>query len=406
MQDDQRRRDLLLFFAMVALAALGNGLSDAVYANYFKDVYQVTTVQRALIEAPRELPGLLCAVIIAGLSRLGDIRTSLIAQVLAFAGLLALGLFTPSFGLMLVFLFINSLGMHLFMPLQDSIGMALAEPGQIGRRMGQYASVRMIVGFIAGLMVFFGFRLGFFTFHSPRKLIFLIGAGAFLLAAVAALMMSRGQPRGKAKPKARLVFRKAYRWYYLLTLLHGVQKQIAYVFGGWVIISILNKGPEVMSLLMIGASFISIFFARVLGRWIDRLGIMRMLALNAFVFVIVYSLYGLVVLGMGRDLLPKAGVTVLIIYALFILDRLSMQMGVVKSVYLKTIAVSDDEVTNALSTGISLDHLVSILMAQVSGFVWTAWGPHWVFFLAAIFSLGNLFVAWKVRREEQVQSAT
>ena len=85
------------------------------------------------------------------------------------------------------------------------------------------------------------------------------------------------------------------------------------------------------------------------------------------------------------------------VYALFVMDRLSMQIGVVKSVYLKSIAVTREEITTTLSTGISLDHVVSILAAQLSGFIWTAFGPQWVFFMAAFFSLGNLFVAWRIR---------
>ena len=128
-----RRTELLLYFLLIALVALGNGLSDSIYSNYFKEVYQVDSVQRGFIEFPRELPGVLCALLVAALSFLGDVRLSLLAQILTCLGLAVLGLFTPAFGTMLVFLFINSLGMHLFMPVQDSLGMSLAEPDQLGR---------------------------------------------------------------------------------------------------------------------------------------------------------------------------------------------------------------------------------------------------------------------------------
>ncbi len=393
-------REMLLFFIMISAAALGNGLSDSVYSNYFKEAYRVTATQRALIEAPRELPGLLCALIIASLSMLGDIRISLIAQVLSCAGLTALGLFTPSYGVMLIFLFVNSMGMHLFMPLSDSIGMALAEPGQVGRRVGQYASLKMLFGFAAGLTVFFGFRFGWFSFHTPVNLLFMIGAGVFLVAILAAALLVRHEAASRpVRRRTRLVFRKQYRWFYLLTMLHGVQKQIAYVFGAWVIVDLLLKGADVMSLLLIASSFISIFFMRAIGRWIDRFGIKRMMYLDALTFIFIYVLYGFVVWGVTARVLPEAGWPVMVIYGLFVLDRLSMQIGVVKSVYLRQIAVTKEEITNVLSTGISLDHVVSILAAQLSGFVWTVWGPQWVFFLAAAFSLGNLFVAWRLDGE-------
>jgi hypothetical protein len=42
--------------------------------------------------------------------------------------------------------------------------------------------------------------------------------------------------------RTRLVLRKQYRYYYLLTMLNVVQKQIAYVFGSWVIVDLLLSG--------------------------------------------------------------------------------------------------------------------------------------------------------------------
>ena len=394
MQTGRINRVMLLFFVMIAAAALGNGLSDGVYSNYFKDAFQVTAQQRALIEIPRELPGLLCALVIAALSGLGDLKISLIAQVLACLGLTAMGLLSPTFGVMLLLLFINSLGMHTFMPLQDSIGMSLAEPGQMGRRVGQYASVKVLCSFVAGLTVFFGFRLGWFSFTTPVILLFLIGAGAFVVAIVAALLLVRTEgTRPRARQRVRLVLRRQYRWYYLMAMLHGIQKQIAYVFAAWVLVDLLLKGADVMSLLMISASFVSIFFMRAIGRWIDRVGIARMLRLNAWGFVLIYLAYGFVVWGSTSSLLPKAGLSVMIIYVLFVLDRLNLQMHVRKAVYLRQIALDPGEVTHVLSTGISLDHVVSLLAARLSGLVWALLGPEWVFFMAAFFSLGNLYAA-------------
>ena len=394
------RRELLLFFVMISAAALGNGLSDSVYSNYFKEAYQVTATQRALIEVPREMPGLLLALVIAALSMLGDIKLSLLAQVLACVGLTALGLFTPSFGVMLIFLFINSMGMHLFMPLSDSIGMSLAEPERLGQRVGQYASVKMLFGFVAGITVFFGFRFGWFSFTRPVNLLFLIGAGAFLVAVLAALLLVRQEASTRPlRVRTKIVFRKQYRWYYLLAMLHGIQKQIAYVFGAWVLVDILLKGADLMSLLMILASFVSIFVMRTIGRLVDRLGIAKMLRLNALCFVGVYLAYGLVVWGIVSRAFPSNGWPVLVISGLYVLDRINMQLHVLKSVYLRQIALSHEEVTNALSTGISLDHVVSILAAQVSGLIWVIWGPHWVFILAAFLSLGNLLAARMADRE-------
>ncbi len=60
------------YICAIVCSALGLGLSDQVFANFFKDAYQVTTIQRSVIEGPRELPGILCVFITAALSFLGD----------------------------------------------------------------------------------------------------------------------------------------------------------------------------------------------------------------------------------------------------------------------------------------------------------------------------------------------
>jgi predicted MFS family arabinose efflux permease len=396
------RRELTLFFIVIAASAFGWGLSDSVYGNYFKDAFNVTTTQRALIELPRELPGLLCAAAIAWLSAWGDAKSNLVAQLCAFAGLLALALVAPSFGVMLIFLFVNSMGMHLSMPLNDSIGMSIAEPDKVGRRIGQYASVKTAMGFAAGILVFLGFRFNVFSFTTPLILLFLIGSGAFLVAITASVFLVRTKVPALTVPhrkRRKLVFRREYRYYYLVTMLHGVQKQIAIVFGSWVIIELLGKKADTMSLLMITVSFISIFFMNMLGSWIDRFGVKKMMYLDALTFIFIYIIYGLVVWGITGKVLTGTW-PALAIYVLFVLDRLSMQIGVVKSVYLRSIAVKPEEITATLSAGTSLDHVVAIIAAQISGVVWTVWGPQWVFFLAAFFSLGNLYVAWKIPKDK------
>ncbi len=393
---------MFLFIILICIASFGNGLSDSVYANYYKEAYNVTASQRAFIEFPRELPGVLCVFVIAALSFIGDLRIAVIAQILACIGVMALGLFAPSFTVMLIFLFTNSLGMHIFMPLQDGIGMALAEPDRVGERMGMYASFRTAILFLTGIIVFFGFRFGIFSFGGQTTTIFIVSGISFALATFIAILLVKQAKKDnvlqvKQKKKFKLIFRKEYKFYYILTILHGVQKQIAYVFGSWVVIDMLLKGADVMSVLSIVSSFIGIFFLKYIGKLMDKLGIKFMMYLDALTFIIIYVLYGFIVWGIAENAIPQSGWPVIVVYGLFVLDRLSMQIGMVKSVYLKKIAVKQSEITSVLSTGISLDHVVAIIAAQICGFIWELYGAHWVFFLAATLSLGNLFVAWRIK---------
>ncbi len=390
------RRDLLIFFFIIALVAMGAGLSDSVMANYFKEVFNMDAQQRAFIEFPRETPGLLCVFAIAALSFLGDLRLVILAQMLSCLGIFAMGVFSPSYTLMMFFLFIYSSGMHLFLPLTDSVGMALAEPGKLGKRVGQYGSIKAAFGFLSGFIVVFAFRFGLFSFSGNIHWIFVLASLCYLLAALCGVLLLRDRRDSSSifqRKKLGLTFRREYKYYYFLTILNGVQKQIALVFGSWVIVDLLCKGADVMSILLMIASLLAIWMFRYLGRWIETKGIRFMMYLDALSFVFVYTLYGTVVWGLDAGWLSNGLLGAGLVYTLFILDRLSMQIGVVKAVYLRSIALSPEDVTTALSTGTSLDHLVAILAAQVSGLIWVTFGPQYVFFFAASLSLGNLYVA-------------
>jgi len=292
------------------------------------------------------------------------------------------------------------------MPLRDSIGMSLAEPNQVGVRMGQIFSVSSAFSMIAALVVFFGFKTGFFSFNTPIKVVFLVGAGGFFCAIVtAAIMAGMVKSQKEKRGKVKFIFRKQYRYYYTVTLLKGVQKQIAFVYGTWVIVDLLGKKADTLALLYIIVGFISMFFLNKLGRWMDKFGIKNMMYADAISFVIVYIIYGFFVLGITSGTLPKEGITVWMIYLLFILDRLSMQIGMVNSIYVRSITLNKNEVTSILSTGISLDHVFSIIAGIAGGFVWTNLGSQWVFFIAAALSLGNVYVAYRVQPEKEKEEA-
>ena len=131
--------------------------------------------------------------------------------------------------------------------------------------MGQYLSVRSAFAFIAGLLVFFGFKLGVLSFSTPVKVVFLIGSAAFLCAAIVnGLMVRRVKPKKTQRKKLKLIFQKQYRYFYIITILHGVQKQIAFVYGSWVIVNLLAQGADTIALLLITTGFISIFFLNML----------------------------------------------------------------------------------------------------------------------------------------------
>ncbi|MEA4938961.1 MAG: MFS transporter [Christensenella sp.] len=402
---EKQKKDLILFFVVIATVNLAIGFSDGLFSNYFKDVYNTDGFQRGLIEFPRELPGVIVFFLISAIAFLGDITIAMIAQAAAAFGLIVLGLVTPSFGVMLFFLFIYSLGMHLYMPLNDSIAMSLSEKDQLGKRMGQVAGIRFAFLTIAGLLVFFLFRFGVFSFQSNIKWTFIVAAAFYIVALLLLVKLKRdvGQMRTK-REKPKFIFRKEYKFYYMLAVVFGVQKQVMIVFGPWVLIETLGQRVDTIVLLGIIASTCGMFLMPQIGKWIDRFGVKKLLYVDALSFIFVYLCYGVLTQCFNTGLLAKVGLPVLLTCALFVIDRLSSQMGIIRTVYLKSIALSDAEVTPTLSLAMTMDHVVSILVGITGGVAWITFGSQYIFYTVAALSFINLTVAILVKEPHKIEA--
>lgn len=390
-------KEMIIYMIILAFAGLGNALSGNVLSNYFKEVYHTDAFQRGFIEFPRELPGMLSLFMVAALSKYSDVKISMISMALSAVGIIVLGFATPSFYIMLIFIFINSTGSHLYMPMQSSIGMELVKDGQYGKRMGAFSGITTAFTMIGSIMVFVGFKFGFFSFATETKGIFIWSAAFFLLAGLMHLPLlafTKGQDMHHEKSK--YVFRKQYKYYYALVVMFGVQKQIMLVFGPWVFIDLLGKPVETIAILGIIGSFVGMFFIPALGKWLDRFGVKKLLYADALSFIGVYACYGLLSGGYASGSIAKAGIPLMLGYALFIVDRMSTQMGIIRTIYLKKIAVDPKDITPTLSLGLTLDHFVSIIAAFFGGIVWMRFGPQYIFYLVAFLSLVNLYVAFKV----------
>lgn len=394
----KENKPLAIYFGIIAFTALALGLSNDILSNFFKEAYSVTEVQRGWIELPREAPGVLLIITVALLSFMSDIRMAMVSQVLSIIGIVALGLFTPSYGIMLVFIFINSFGMHLFFPLQDSIGISLVGKENVGKRMGQFKGVSTAFILLASGLVYGGFKTGLFSFKTDLKLPFILTGISLTIVLILFIWLEKTLNHPvTSEHKFKFLFRKEYKYYYTLVVLYGVQKQIMMVYGPWVLIDLLSQGADTFGVLNGLGALVGIFFLPAVGRWMDRFGMKKLLYADALSFIGVYVVYGVMAALFVNGTLGKTGWPLIFMFILFIIDRMSTQLGIVRSVYLKKILVKDSDLTPTLSLGISLDHIVSITCAILMGFVWKLWGPQYIFFFAAFLSLGNLYVAVRVK---------
>jgi predicted MFS family arabinose efflux permease len=260
----------------------------------------------------------------------------------------------------------------------------------------------------AGIIAFIGFRTGFFSFDTP-VIVFLLAALSFLVGAILLVFLYRilKDDDASAARNSKLVLRREYTRYYIICALFGGRKQIMIVYSPWVLIDLLGFRADIISILAVAGSFIGIFFMPVVGKWIDRYGVKRVMIIEAFAFIVVYIAYGflsgwvngqLIAAGGALTFIQLGGIMMILVYLLNILDRMSGQFGMVRAIYMKSIAKTPADVTPSLSMGMAIDHVVAITGSYVCGVIWYNWGPQYVFVVAGAMSLGNLIVARGIKQ--------
>ena len=397
MTEQNRRRAVRLFAAVLALTALAGGLSSSIFSNYFNEVFHIDSVQRGFIEVPRESPGILCMVLVAALGFLGNLWMSVAAQVLMLAGLIVMGWMSPTYGVMLVFLFIHSLGQHFFMPLNDAISMDLAEKDKVGATFGKFKGVNTLFSMLAAVLVFLGFRTGLFSFEQKMILPFALSAALTVGAVVLLVCLARQMPRKDAVKNHRLLFRKRYMPYYMVTLAYGCQKRIRIVFAPWVIINLLGQGADTLALLTIAVHLAGTWMAPVVGKMLDRLGVRKMLSVEAGYIAVTFAAMGLLAGMLTGGSFDLGNPLTWLVFGAYVLCVLFEQFNMVHSYMMRAIALDPSEVTQTLSVGLSVDHVMAIIASPVMGLIWKAWGVQYVFYLAALSALFQIAAAAMTR---------
>lgn len=376
-------RNYLIFLLASVFLGIGQSVDGATLTNYLKENFQMLILQRSALEFPRELPGLLVAVIIASLYSLGDIRIAVIANILAAVGMFSLGIIPPNYAFVVIAIFIYSMGQHIYMPLSNSIGMSFASSKELGRKLGQVSAANTAALVISSAILWALFKF----LHISYTTSFSIGAASFL---IAALLLSMIKPAQTVKKQIRYIFRKEYSLYYWLCILFGARKQIFITFGPWVLVDIFKEPVTTMALLFFIVSVVGIFTKPFIGHLIDKVGERFVLISEAIAFFFVCLGYAF-----AEDLFSTT-FALLLVNTCYVLDQTLSSVSMARATYLKKIAIAEEDVSPTLSLGTSIDHIVTMFLPIIGGLVWYSNGSQgykYVFLGGAFIAVINLVSA-------------
>lgn len=380
---------LLLFFTAISLMAMSQGIFDSVYNNYLSDTFQIPATTRGQLEFPRELPGLLTAVMTGLFFFVRETGLGAMAAGAVALGMAGIAFWSRQWWPMVAATLMWSIGGHLVMPVRDSVAISLAREGRQGRRLGQLGLVSTLATIGGFAVVYVGTKL----LRSNYPSIFWVGAAASAVAVIFWLAMPK-VGHGEARP--RLVVKRRYRLFYALCLLFGARKQVFITFGPWVLVRVFKQPAYVFAQLNTAGALVGLFFQPLLGHLIDRFGERVILVGESLLMVGVSLCYGFAQ-GLLGERLGLPGLALGAVLVCFVVDQVLFAVGMARTTYLSKIAERREDVTPSLSLGVSINHVVSMSLPTLGGFVWERYGYEWVFVGAAVIAVLNIFLALQVR---------
>ena len=368
------------FFISILTFALSYGLYKGIIDNYLAQVAGMSEFDKGVSEFFRELPGFALILVLAVLYKLTAERIYQIGAVIMLTGMVMQTVIPSEKVLVIVAIFIYSLGEHIQLGMRNTLTLEYAQEGKSGVALGRQNAVYQI-GTLAGYLIVIGifFMLGNKT--SLFKPIFLASSVVILIGFLSSLRI-----KGDSKPdpsKRRFYFHKKYTKYYMLELFYGARKQVFFTFGPYVLVLFYGASAMAISILFAVTSVCSYFASPLVGKIIDRFGYKIVMISDTLILVIVCFFYGF-----AHHIFPM-NIAFIICCCNYVLDAVISLASMASNVYVQDLADNADEVRATISTGVSVNHFITIMVALFGGWIWKTLGIETLFIMSAVLGLCN-----------------
>ena len=377
-------RNVIVLAVTVFLARFGQGLQGGVSTNFLVHDLGLGGEEILWLTGIREIPGLGLVALAALTMRLPQPRRASLSLLLMGVGYGSYCL-VHSYSALVALALVASIGFHNWMPLQSSLGMGLVDRARSGGVLGRLGSVGSVAN-ILGLLI-----VVLLSEHLGLRPFFALGGVLLVLAALVVARLPREIGAGTEKIP-RMVFRRRYWLFYVLTFFEGSRTQVFFTFGGWVLVSEYGFTAEKLSILLIVGGLVNSVLSPHMGNWIDRFGERRTLTASYAALVLVFIAYGTVHHAWALGGL-YIGINFLVTF------RIGLHT------YVNRIAPPED-LSPTLSAGVSINHITSVGMSLLAGTLLRVVGYEGLCWGAAAVILASIPFALAMRTEAPGETRT
>ncbi|MBR6367257.1 MAG: MFS transporter [Bacteroidaceae bacterium] len=367
------------FFFSLLLSAIGFGLYKGVIDNYMAEVVKIQEFDRGVTEFFRELPGLMLIFILALFYKSTAERVYKIGMFIMVVGMTMQTFISPVKWMVILAIFIYSTGEHMQLGMKNTLSLEYSREGKGGQALGYQNSVYQIGNLLGYVVVIVAFA---FVQSSNLFVPTFVVAAVFMLVAMLVSLRLTGESKAD-KTKSRFYFRKKFTKYYMLEVFYGARKQVFFTFGPYVLILFYGADAGTVSLLFAVSAIACFVLAPMVGKIIDSVGYKSVMIADTLILVVVCFFYGY------AHHLFSMQTAFIVCCVNYVLDSVISLASMASNVYVQDISDSRDEMRATISTGISVNHLITIFIALLGGWIWKVLGVETLFLISALLGLCN-----------------
>ena len=318
------------------------------FNNFAVEVAGLDGAQVGVIQSVREIPGFLALLVVFALLVMREHRLAAGSIVVLGLGVGLTGL-APTYGGLVVTTLVMSLGFHYYETANQSLTLQYfgreSAPLVFGRLRAVAAASNIAVGVAIFLLA---------PFLAYRELYLGVG-GLVLLAGLWG--MAQDPSRQDLPPqRKRMVLRRRYLLYYVLTFLAGARRQIFIAFSVFLLVKVFRFTVREVTVLFLVNNGVNYFVSPWIGRAIVRYGERRVLSVE-------YG--GLVLIFLGYAFTGSRWV----VTGLYILDHILFNFSIAIRTYFQKIGDPEDTAPT-MAVGFTINHIAAVVLPAVGGALW------------------------------------
>jgi predicted MFS family arabinose efflux permease len=344
-----RRQPMFKFLMVLTISStVGLQVWRTLFNNFAVDTAGLSGDHIGWIQSVREIPGFLALLAVYVFLVLREHRLSAFSILVLGLGVACTGMF-PSFQGLIFTTLIMSFGFHYYETTNQSLTLqyfdAAAAPWVFGKQRSYAAASNIAIG----LAIYF-----LAMFLEYRKIYLLVG----LLVMGTALWGFRQNPENRGLPKQRkkLILRRRYGLYYLLTFLAGARRQIFIAFAVFLLVKRFQFSVQEVTILFIVNNVVNYFLSPLIGKAIIRFGERKVLSLEYASLIWIFLAYARV----DSRLLAAL---------LYILDHIFFNFAIAIRTYFQKIGDVKD-IAPTMAVGFTINHIAAVVFPAVGGILW------------------------------------